>query len=343
MPQKLRFTPFAVLALSLLTAEPASAASVQAVPSVTETAPVAHGGDAADDPAIWAHPSNPALSLIIGNDKAGALESYNLGGSRVQRITNPEGFYGNIDVRGNYISVAKSGIRIYTVNPATRKMSIATEGGGTISTSGEGLCLYDRGAPGLADGFYTFVITRTIGRVRQYAHADQDGDGLVTGSLVRDFTIGSESEGCVVDDQSEDVFISEEDVAIWRYGANPGDGTARMMVDEAGPGLPPDIEGLTLAGEHLFASAQNVAAPNQNWINVYSRVTPYTLVKSVRIVGGTSTDDCDRTDGIAAHAGYLGRPFTQGLFVCQDGSNGPPGTTGNQNFKLVPLDAVVGP
>jgi len=308
---------------------------------VSETEPVATGGDAADDPAIWVHPTNPAKSLVIGNDKGGALESYDVGGKLIQRITNPSGFYGNVDVRGDYVSVSKSGIRIYTVNSATRKMRLVTDDAGTIATSGEGLCMYDRGAPGLVDGLYTFVVTRAVGRVRQYAHADQDGDGLLTGSLVRDFTMGSEAEACVVDDQSGNLFISEEDVALWRYGADPEDGTARVMIQAAGADLPPDIEGVTIAGDYLFTSAQNVASPDQNWINLYRRVPPHAYVKSVRIVAGTTSDDCDRTDGIAAHAGNLGPAFPGGLFVCQDGKNGLPGTNGNQNFKYADLESLV--
>ena len=43
------------------------------VPASAETVPVAHAGDAADEPAIWVHPTNPAASLIIGNDKKRAL------------------------------------------------------------------------------------------------------------------------------------------------------------------------------------------------------------------------------------------------------------------------------
>ena len=38
-----------------------------------ETQPVPHSGDAADDPAIWIHPTNTAESIIIGTDKQGGL------------------------------------------------------------------------------------------------------------------------------------------------------------------------------------------------------------------------------------------------------------------------------
>ena len=51
------------------------------------------------------------------------------------------------------------------------------------------------------------------------------------GALVRSFSVGSEAEGCAVDDQAQALYISQEDVALWRYGANPSDGTARVAVD----------------------------------------------------------------------------------------------------------------
>src|SRR6187551_2490222 len=40
-----------------------------AVTPVTETSPVKGFGDAADDPAIWVHPTDPEKSLIFATDK----------------------------------------------------------------------------------------------------------------------------------------------------------------------------------------------------------------------------------------------------------------------------------
>lgn len=63
----------ALLSLGLLlSGVPAGAADPPPVPvtAQTETAPVPESGDAADDPAIWVHPTDPARSLI-GNDKKG--------------------------------------------------------------------------------------------------------------------------------------------------------------------------------------------------------------------------------------------------------------------------------
>jgi myo-inositol-hexaphosphate 3-phosphohydrolase len=312
-----------------------------AVSSTVETDPVASAGDAADDPAIWVNRTNPRMSLVIGNNKTGAIETYGLDGHRVQRITPPSKSVGNVDVRGNLVAVSSGGIRLYSVNPSTRQLTSTAEGSDPIQTSGEGLCMYDPGASGTAGGLYVFTITRDKGRVREYALRDRDGDGLLTGDLVRDFTIGTESEGCVTDDTSGSFFVSEEDVAVWRYGAGPDAGTSRTKVAPVNTALPADAEGLTIAGALLLVSAQNVADPGENFINVYRVNAPFTYVGRIRIEAGTDSDDCDRTDGIAAYDGNLGPSFPTGLLVCQDGNNGAPGTSGHQDFKLAPLGPVL--
>ena len=319
----------------------AAAPVVESIASTLETQPVTGSGDAADDPAIWQHPTDPSQSLIIGNDKMGALETYNLDGSRVQRITTSTPFWGNVDVTGNYVMASNKGIRIYLVDPVTRLLVPAAEpSSGAVSTSGEGLCIYDPGQIGVGDGLYAYTITRAVGRVRQYSLTDADLDQKLAGVLVRDFTIGTEAEGCVANNQTADLFISEEDTDLWRYGALPGDGTNRIMVAATHANLPPDAEGVALANGYLFVSAQNVASPNQNWVNVYSASTPFEYVKSFRVVAGPASDDCDRTDGIAAFGGNLGPNFPNGIFICQDGNNGAPGTTGNQDFKFVRLETL---
>ena len=63
---------------------------------------MSHSGDAADDPAIWRNPIDPSRSTVIGNDKGGALEVYDLSGARIQRFTG--GFFGNVDVRSGFVT-----------------------------------------------------------------------------------------------------------------------------------------------------------------------------------------------------------------------------------------------
>ena len=53
---------------------------VVSVTAPVDTAPVRHGGDAADDPAIWVDPVEPGKSLILSDDKGGGLCVYGLDG-----------------------------------------------------------------------------------------------------------------------------------------------------------------------------------------------------------------------------------------------------------------------
>src|SRR5688572_19273536 len=74
--------PLLALAIVLLGSGPvgpdAAAAPLLAttatVAAAVETEPVPHIGDAADDLAIWIHPTDPALSTIIATDKTPGKE-----------------------------------------------------------------------------------------------------------------------------------------------------------------------------------------------------------------------------------------------------------------------------
>jgi 3-phytase len=356
--RSLRCWSSAVLAAALTLTGTVTAAGSDArvlpVGAYAETAPVAHGGDAADDPTLWIHPDDPGRSLLIGNDKQGALEVYDLDGSRVQRITSGEPFWGNSDVRQrvsiagqvrDVVAATNNGLRLYTVDRATRRLTAITEGSGPIPTGGgEGLCLYDSRATG---DLSAFVITRS-GRVRQYLITDADRDRRLTARLVRQFRVGSEAEGCVADDLTGALYISQEDVGLWRYGAEPKTGATRSRIDTvASTGhLSKDVEGLALVRQgghgYLIASAQNVVAPQESYFVVYRRWSN-AYVKSFRITSGGKADGCERTDGIAAYAGHLNRTYPTGVFVCQDNTNRSPGSSGNQNFKLTPLQRIVAP
>ncbi|HET9421512.1 MAG TPA: phytase, partial [Nocardioides sp.] len=344
-----------VVALLMLLAFVAPANAVDdpivPAPSVRETTPVESDGDAMDDPAVWVHPTDPAKSLVIGNNKQGALETYDLEGDRVQQLSDTVTFWGNVDVRqdvlidgvvGDVVAVYHRGLQLYRVNPSTRLLTRVNEGT-AIPTPGEGLCLYSSAETGR---LYAFVIAIS-GALRQFEIRDDDQDGLLEGVEVRQFAVGSEAEGCVADDERGAVYVSEEEVGLWRYGAEPEAGTARTSVDTVdGSGhLALDVEGVTLVdlpdgGGYIIASAQNAADPNSSFFVVYDRITNAYL-RSVRVTAGGSSDDCDRTDGITAIPTDLGPPFERGIFVCQDNNNDAPGTVGNQNLKYVPLESVV--
>ena len=57
-----------------------------------------------------------------------------------------------------------------------------------------------------------------------------------------------------------------------------------------------------------------------------------------RRIGLFTAADQSIADAVAAH---LGPDFPSGIFVCQDGDNTEPGSSGRQNFKLVRLDVLL--
>ncbi|MBI3977131.1 MAG: phytase [Chloroflexi bacterium] len=313
------------------------------VAASAELAPVPSDGDAADDPAIWVHPTDPTRSTIIGTDKLSGLLVYDLSGEPIQHVT--DGKMINVDVRygfpldGSQVAVVTAGnrtsrsIAVYQVNPTTRELEdVAAR---TISTgvSPYGSCMYRSAITGK---YYVFVDNKR-GMVEQWELFD-DGSGRVDGRRVRRFDVGSEVEGCVADDDLGYLYISEEDVGIWKYGAEPWAGIDRTMVDATGSDghLTADVEGLTIyhAGNskgYLLASSQG-----SNSFAVYQREGENAYVMTFTIAAGNRIDRVSNTDGIDVTSAYLGPAFPQGLFVAQDDRDGD----ANQNFKLVPWQTI---
>ena len=308
--------------------------------ATAETDPVPSGGDSADDPAIWVHPTDPNLSTILGTDKNSGLGVYALDGTELQFLS--VGDINNVDLRYNFplggelVDLVTAGnrtndsIAIYKVNPSTRLLSDVSAGTVTVGISMYGSCMYRSPSTGT---FYFFANSKT-GEVEQWELYD-NGSGAVTASLERSFDVGGQVEGCVADDQYANFFIGEEDVGIWRYGAEPGDGTSRYSVDTTAGALDADIEGLALyygAGStgYLIASSQG-----DNTFAVYERADDQDYVFSFTIVSN-GVDGVSDTDGIDVTSATLGTAFPFGVFVAQDGDNG----VSNQNFKMVPWESI---
>ena len=72
------------------------------VTATVETEPVPHESDAADDVAIWVHPTDPSLSTVLGTDKldGGGLGVYDLTGQQLYFYF--DGNLNNVDVRYNF-------------------------------------------------------------------------------------------------------------------------------------------------------------------------------------------------------------------------------------------------
>ena len=342
------------------------AAPVTPISSLFETDPVAGTGDAADDMAIWVDLADRAQSLVIGTDKkADALEVYDLKGHRLQRIPDANGSVNNVDLRyrfplgGQLVDIVVSGggdLAVYKIDPVARRLVDVTARVIPAQTpsDGAGVCLYHSPSSGR---FYAFTAAGN-GDVQQFELFD-NGHGQVDARSVRGpwdvhpqpvVVQDGEIEACVADDYTGDFYVAEQDVGVWRYGAEPTapttpDGRTLVLstyLVNAGF-LVPDIEGLTIVhdefGDYLLASSQGDSTFGLYYLDPMT--VPYPMMMKFRITPGPTADGCSITDGIDAVPWYLGPDFPHGLFVCQDNTNSAPGTAGTQDFKLVPLDRII--
>jgi 3-phytase len=319
------------------TAEPTMAAEVAPpveLSAVAETRPVAHGGDAADDVAFWVDREDPSASIVIGTDKDGALLVYDLSGRERQSL--PVGRVNNVDVRGTLVTFtdrSDNTIGIRRVDPDTRRLRDVPGRSIRVDFDVYGACMYESRATG---DVFVFV-TSTAGQVQQW-RLDTRRSGAVDGTLTRSFEVGSKAEGCVADDELGDLYVGEEAVGVWRYGAEPGDGTAREQVARAtaeGP-LVPDVEGLALVREPGGAGYLIVSSQGNNSFAVYRRQAPHDFVTSFTVADGNGIDGVTDSDGIEVTTEALGPQFPSGVFATQDRTN----DGGNQNFKLVPYQEI---
>jgi 3-phytase len=156
--------------------------------------------------------------------------------------------------------------------------------------------------------------------------------------MVRTFDVGGQTEGCVVDDPDNALYIGEEAIGIWRYSSLPGGGDTRTKIDGmlgAGGHLVADVEGLTIAGGHLLASSQgedrfaSYALPGGAYEGKFAITTNPT----------GKPDAVNGSDGIDATAQRLGAKFPNGVFVAQDTRNSKRAAL-DQNFKMVPFESI---
>ncbi len=192
-----------------------------------------------------------------------------------------------------------------------------------------GMCLWTRARD---KALFGFVVMKD-GRIDQVS-IDTTGATPVV-RTVRSMKVGTQAEGCVVDDRTGLLYAAEEDFGLWRFAADPAapvTGTAVAKVD--GTTLVADAEGLALApsgrtGGYLVASSQG-----DNAYTLY-RLPDVTYAGRFRI-GGGAIDGTSETDGIDLMLGDFGPGLRHGLMVAQDGDNAPQ----TQNFKFVAWDKV---
>jgi len=313
------------------------------VPALRETAAVASARDAADDPAIWRNPADPAASLIVATDKQAGLYVYGLDGKTRSELD--AGRVNNVDLRDGVDIAGALGVLVAASDRTDRAhgkialFRLDTDAArlrplGVLPVAdGEayGMCLWRRAAD---HALFAFSVMKD-GTVVQ-ARLDLAGPGPRL-EVVRTFKLATQSEGCAADDRTGLLYVAEEDVGLWRIEADPSSaGAPKPFAKVDGRSLVADAEGVALAprgrsGGYLVVSSQGDSA------YALYRLPDGRFAGRFRIVAGPGgVDGTSDTDGVEVALGAFGPDLPAGVLVVQDGDNAPDA----QNFKLVSWSAV---
>jgi 3-phytase len=316
-----------------------------------ETTPVPQNplNDAADDPAIWVNSSNPDSSRIIGTDKLGGLAVYDLKGHQLHYY--PIGKMNNIDIRYGFtvsgdafdiLAVSNRSDQTINVIKINRDGSLDIAGKISLQSGVDevyGLCMYKSNANGK---YYVFV-NGLNAKVEQWELYSENGS--INGKIVRNIQMNSQVEGMVADDENGFIYISEEDVGIWKFSAEPDQPESKELLKysmiNSNSNISADIEGLAICKGanntgYLIASSQG----NSSYA-VFERNAPNTFLGSFKIIDGPNSDGTDETDGLDVTSCSLGKEFPNGLLVIQDGINMDGQIRVAQNFKLIKWDFIL--
>lgn len=299
-----------------------------AVQAVAETRPVGTGNaDAADDPAVWRNASDPSASLIVATDKKAGLYVYGLDGK--VRSFFDGGLVNNVDlldmgaagvivVASDRNDLANAKLQVLRLDPVAGTLTLL---GKVDGGAGEayGVCLKRDGDTILA---YSVLKEGRIHELRITAGA------VPAARPLRNFSIPTQTEGCVVDPRDGTLYVGEEDAGIWRFASGADTGEKVVPIDNRM--LVADVEGLALLpegtdGGYLVASSQG-----DNAYAVF-RLPGLEPLGRFRVAPGGSIGGSEETDGIELTGGSFGTAYPEGLFIAQDGFNEPAA----QNFKLV--------
>jgi 3-phytase len=338
-----RFRTLFVLAV-LLTGLPVLAQQTVQVAPTLETQPTLGTGPVIQGAALWVHPTDPANSLLLVADNQTGLLLHNLDGSLRAQV--PEGAVQGVDVQDGVpvggisqtvVMVANTslqGLVAYIIEPTTL----------TIRRAGFGPILSQGFAPNSV-AMYVSPTTRRVfafagsatGVVVQFELTAQ-ADGGAAASPVRTFDVGDAVVGLAVDDAQGTLYVVEQNVGIWQYGAEPDDADARVSVAAVtGGGLAQPLGGVALYTASGIRGYLLVVSGGENAVRVYERQPgAHTFRGSFTVVADGGIDAVDTPRQVVVTNRPLGTVFPLGMVGVQDSTNG----AANENFKLVSWPAI---
>lgn len=211
------------------------------------------------DGAIWTSPTAPEDDLLIATLEGDGMAVFDSQGHILQQDDSEEVIgadvrYGLMDGNKSMDLLAvglpdEDAFGFYRID---RKATPILQEVGRITTNfaPEAVCLYKNATTGET----TVTGLSDEGDVVQYKLKYQDGkisSAVLNRSgepvAVRRAQVGGKLSSCVVDDETGTLYIAEQDIGIWAYGADPENVKDRRLVDVAKPlGHIQEIEGLDL-------------------------------------------------------------------------------------------------
>ncbi|NJM15774.1 MAG: phytase [Bacteroidales bacterium] len=199
---------------------------IKTVCPVVETVPVhsTPGEDAADDPAVYINPTNPAKSWIIGTNKKAGLHIYDLQGNELNYL--PVGLVNNVDVR--YGFTLKNGQKIDLAGASNRSFNGITLLKVNVDSTTLDTIL---ASPIISnvDEVYGFCMCHNATTNKHYAIVNGKNGQIeqwelmatenhqIEARLAYTYKVPSQPEGMVADDENGLLYVGEENHGIWRF------------------------------------------------------------------------------------------------------------------------------
>jgi 3-phytase len=192
---------------------------------------------------------------------------------------------------------------------------------------------------GKVDGLPLFIANGKNGSIRAFNY-DKSQNSLI---LWKSWSVDTQPEGMVIDDEHQVLYVGEEQNGIWRIDLKSPESEPTLIISSTAAdneNIRYDIEGLAIYdnGEgqgFLVASSQG----NFTYA-VFDRLTNEYL-GSFKIMAGNQIDGVEETDGLEIYSRSLTDQYPKGILLVQDGFNYEGDSLVAQNFKLVNFSDVL--
>jgi len=236
------------------------------------------------DSAIW-QSADGQQSLLISTLEGNGIAMYNASGNELQHIEGIEALgadvrYGLRSKDGKKVDIAAVGlpdedaIAFYQIN-GKANAPLTEVGRLPLEITPEGVCLGKNATSG--DMFVASY--DEAGNLVQYK-LKFDGSKVSSAiqhngkpTFVRAMNVGGELSGCAMDDETNTLYVAEQNVGVWVYGADPENVKDRALLDVVEPlGHLEEIENLDIVYQAHGKGAIVIADEGQGFV-LYDRVS----------------------------------------------------------------------